>query len=212
MAMAMAAVTGLAVDSAERAHARLRARTRDMHGTLDALPMALALAAGEIERAGYLRALQATEAGFSAIEEPARLALRGKARDFAAQWPARGALLHADIVALGGLPGVGGARAAHTPGGGAEALGLLYVLEGSLLGARVIWRRMNQSGAWQRLQPGRPLQFHALDQQRSVERWSCFLALLDDGLCEPADVEAACGAARRAFGEFIGNFGRAERG
>ena len=38
-------------------------------------------------------------------------------------------------------------------------------------------------------------------------------ALLDDGLCEPAAVvEAACGAARWAAGEFTGNFARAARG
>jgi hypothetical protein len=35
---------------------------------------------------------------------------------------------------------------------------------------------------------------------------------LDDGLCEPAAVEAACNGARCAFGEFIGDLGRAAHG
>ena len=46
----------------------------------------------------------------------------------------------------------------------------------------------------------------------AAERWSGFLALPDDRLCEPATVGVACGAARWAFGEFIGNFGRAAHG
>jgi len=47
----------------------------------------------------------------------------------------------------------------------------------------------------------------------AVERRSGLQALLDDRLCEPAAVmEAACGAARWAAGEFTGNFARAARG
>jgi hypothetical protein len=47
----------------------------------------------------------------------------------------------------------------------------------------------------------------------AVERWSGLLALLDERPCEPAAVvEPACGAARWAVGECIGNFGRAARG
>ena len=185
------------------ARARLRIETRASHAALDALPVALALARGEADRATYLRALQATASVFGRLEAAAREALpEGNA--FAARWPARAPCLRADIAALGGAEwGVEAMPAACDSA--PQALGWLYVLEGSLLGGQAIRRRLIETGRWWSLQP---LSFHALPKDTAAARWGATLALLDAHVASARELACAAVAARDAFDAFIKAFAR----
>lgn len=105
----------------------------------------------------------------------------------------RTSLLRGDLDAMGlaAPPAAAGAIAAHSIG---EALGLMYVLEGSTLGGRAIRREVEARG-------GDMAGLGFLDPYgaRTGERWRSFLAVLDDVLETPAACDAAVAGALAGF-------------
>lgn len=111
--------------------------------------------------------------------------------DFAARQ--RTPSLERDLIALGcaGEPATRDAVGASDP---AEALGLMYVLEGSTLGGRVIRRSIEA-------QRGDMNGLSFLDPygDRVGERWKSFLAVLDAAATTPEATDAMIGGARAGF-------------
>lgn len=114
---------------------RLRSATADVHAELDAVSDAAGFFGSRGAYAGYLgatlRARRAIEDGLDAARIEERFPL----------WPQRriSEALAADIVDLGGsLPGAPTAVPHYSA---AAALGALYVLEGSALGAKLLEKR-----------------------------------------------------------------------
>ena len=103
--------------------------------------------------------------------------------------------LDRDLKALGAtVAGLVPVCAVASPASVAEALGMLYVLEGSTLGGHVIGRRMASEGL-DRV----GLTFLDPYGARVGERWRDFLAVLERETASDAAREAAATGARRAF-------------
>ena len=79
----------------------------------------------------------------------------------------------------------------------AHALGCLYVIEGSSLGARVLLRQVRRLG--HDAQSGARF-LHAHADGESGSRWPRFLALLESAGSDPAMTAPACDAAVETFG------------
>lgn len=166
------------------AHVRLRAATQDSHQRLE-------------DRVDILGRIQTPEGrrelveGFSGLHADAEAAI--------APWLAnhpglqfetrrRSAHLARDLVAVGGsAPPARPIVVASA----AEALGLMYVLEGSTLGGRVIRKQVTARG-----QDMTGLSFLDPYGEAVGERWKSFLAVLGD---EP-DTEALVAGAVAGFG------------
>lgn len=101
--------------------------------------------------------------------------------------------LSADLETLGGEAAPAPARAAPVAGV-SEALGRMYVLEGSTLGGRVIRRAAEARGAGMR-----GLSFLDPYGERVGERWRAFLAVVDRQACTPEDVAAMIAGAVAGF-------------
>lgn len=166
------------------AHLRLRAATHEDHQRLEARIDIL----GRIEtRAGRRRLVE----GFSGLHADAEAALSPwlaalPGLDFDAR--RRSAHLTRDLAAVGG--------AAPPPepiavGGLGEALGLMYVLEGSSLGGRVIRRQVIARG-----EDMTGLSFLDPYGEAVGERWRSFLAVLG---AHADDTEAMVAGAQGGF-------------
>lgn len=164
----------------------LRAATADAHDRVDALFSQCDLTG----RAGYGAFLQAQAAAFLPIERAIDASDWG---DAVPDWPARrrGALLLGDLAALGlPVPDANSTRAG--PLAGTEAiLGTVYVLEGSRLGGAVLVRAVP---------PGWPRAFLGA---ADPALWRGLIELLDRNLQNPAQLELAATAARKAFDMFV---------
>lgn len=106
-------------------------------------------------------------------------------------WPERrrSHLLAADLAALGVAPPGAGAMAFDTP---EEALGAVYVLEGSRLGGAMLARTVPEHFPLRFLTPAAP------------QRWRALIELLDRSLVSDEQRAAAIGAACRVFALFEG--------
>lgn len=105
----------------------------------------------------------------------------------------RSVQLSADLEALGGEAAPASAPPAPVSGI-SEALGRMYVLEGSTLGGRVIRRAAEARGAGMR-----GLSFLDPYGERVGERWRAFLAVVDRQACTPEDVAAMIAGAVAGF-------------
>lgn len=142
---------------------RLRAATSDTHAAIDAMASSWRLQTA----AGYGAFLSASAAALTPLE----LALeRSGVGDWLPDWPlrARRAALAADLAALGLTPPEFAPAEIPSLAFGA---GVLYVLEGSRLGARFISRRV------QAADPGLPLAY--LTHGQGEDFWRSFLTWLD---------------------------------
>ncbi|MFC3070812.1 biliverdin-producing heme oxygenase [Phenylobacterium soli] len=108
--------------------------------------------------------------------------------DFAAR--RRSALIARELAALGGEPPAEAEMASPTASSRAEALGLLYVLEGSTLGGRMIRRQVAAGGG-----DFTGLGFLDPYGDAAGDRWRAFLSVLAVEAGEgPAIAAAVCGA------------------
>jgi heme oxygenase (biliverdin-IX-beta and delta-forming) len=163
------------------AHARLKARTAAAHARVDA-------AFGRFDlgrRESYVRFLQAHGRVVPAVE--AALG-QGGPLDGLPDWRLRTGCLESDLAAFGHtlpLP-----IADVLPQGSGERFGLLYVLEGSRLGGRLLLRRV---GA------GFPARYLAAVHQPG--EWRAFTRALDDRAAaeDGAWVEAMVAGALHGF-------------
>ena len=160
----------------------LVAATRDLHDRLDrgvGLPADLP---------AYRRYLAATWRFRSAVE-PALAGAQAAGRTAGWQFLPILPALGRDIAALGMIPP--GKGPALTLTGMDEALGALYVVEGSALGARLIGQRAQDLG----LGPARGAG-HLAAQRGEAGRWRQFLDRLQG---VGPDIDLAVPAARRVF-------------
>lgn len=141
------------------AHAIVKARTAAAHARVDA-------AFGRFDlgrRESYVRFLQAHGRVVPAVE--AALG-QGGPQDCLPDWRPRTACLESDLAAFGEELPVPIANA--VPSGAAERFGLLYVLEGSRLGGRLLLRRV-----------GAGFPTHYLSAIHQPGEWRAFTRALD---------------------------------
>ena len=162
----------------------MRDRTAAAHASLD----------GTIGGFDDLQAYKTYLFGMSAFRLPVEQAMA------AAPWPARlapfsaddiGALILSDCADLGMAPAtpVAAPTIAETP----EAmLGMLYVLEGSALGARLLYRRAKALGLTESFGAR-----HLAAQAAVTDRWPRFLALLE--ATEAIEIDRVAEASTAAF-------------
>jgi heme oxygenase len=151
----------------------IRAVTRPLHDRIETAPALTRLMARDLRRADYVAALQAKFRFHAALQAvlPARLTRLGLA------WPVPAhalAALASDLTALGAsvpaVPRAPGLCRAFGP------VGALYVIEGSLLGGRVIGRHVGETLGVTPDSGGAFFRGTTADSAR--ERWRRFCALL----------------------------------
>jgi len=163
----------------------LRARTAEAHAALDA-------SVGPFDSvAAYRRYLRGIHA-FRAPVERALVDLPGVPLPITA-------LIEADMTAASVAPVL--ARDFDLPGDPSALAGILYVLQGSALGARVLYPRARALGQ---------ASAHLAAQAGDRPAWAAFCARLD--AVEPFDAEAAAGGALATFGFALDAFRHAGDG
>lgn len=179
-------------------HERLRVATATLHRATEA-----AFDAGDrlATMAGYVDLLDRLWSLHAGVED----ALRSHGGDLpglALEALRRSPLLALDIETLAGrpprLPPSGLAYASPE-----AALGGIYVVEGSILGGRVLMRRAERSLGVSATQGGR---FLAGDGAATGARWRAFLAVLAALPAAGAAADAAEGGARGTFAAFLACF------
>lgn len=165
-------------------HRRLREATGNAHTRVDSL-----FGRFDLTRRDDYAALLAAHA--DAVLPVEALLDRGGAERLTADWPQRrrGPSIRADLAALGApvsVPEIAGAVAEI-----AAMAGMLYVLEGSRLGARFLARGVPDH--WPRAY---------LSSHQPSHMWPELLAKIDSLLYEPQLVDVAVIAANQTFGRF----------
>lgn len=184
--------------------ARLRAATHHDHHRLDRHPRLSRLLDRDLDREGYADALAGLYGAQSSLEAAVCLGLErlGVSPSDSGGYclDARAPALRDDLARLGANP----AGCPMTPLAVPERLetliGLLYVLEGSRLGARVIARHVRAS-----LGPAAPLRFFAeADGAAHWLGWRAFAerAMLENELAGLACIDEAAHGAKAAFALF----------
>ncbi|EAU41370.1 hypothetical protein FP2506_01345 [Fulvimarina pelagi HTCC2506] len=174
-------------------HAILRERTDREHRELDA----------------YLGKIWATSEDYAAyirmnhrshhVLEPAVETVLGMHRQPVTYLPMRAAL-DRDVATLGIRPLAGRSFRLRGSTEGASLIGVLYVLEGSRLGARMLHQRVKQS-SWMDRFATMPLAFfEAASQSRDFfKRMNALESLMIDG----DDIESAVSSAKATFALFM---------
>ncbi|MBN9080210.1 MAG: hypothetical protein BGP04_18245 [Rhizobiales bacterium 62-17] len=168
---------------------RLRTATNDAHRELDALFTQLDLRT----RASYLSFLEASAAALLPLE--ARLTQSGAAvllDDWSERM--RSEALMRDIQTLGGTIAPLSVRDRFDV---AEMVGIIYVLEGSRLGARMLIKMVSASS-----DPAVAAATAYLGHGAGQPFWRNFLSFLDRLTLAPDEIERAIAGARYAFSLF----------
>lgn len=171
------------------AHRRLRDATRSDHQRLESRMDILARIATPDGRRALVERFYRLHAEAEAALAPWLHDLPGL--DFDAR--RRSDRLERDLVAVGGQPAVAPAADIVVPDV-RDALGRLYVLEGSTLGGRMIRRAVEARGEGMA-----GLSFLDPYGDQAGERWRSFLAVIDDQARSPADTEAMVSGAVAGF-------------
>jgi heme oxygenase len=170
----------------------LRRQTRADHHGLDAHPTLVRLVRPGLDLVHYAEALGALHPAQQVLEA---LVAKGL-HDLSLEYPfsSRMTWLEADLERLGASPPAAAGRKPSPPTNLAELVGLLYVLEGSRLGASVIAQKVRVS-----LGEGIPLAF--FDNADGERTWPMFRDFAVTH-CPMGQAEAAISSARQAFGCF----------
>jgi len=196
---------------ADLTRSALRRSTNGLHAQLDELAVTRRLADGSISRHDYIGVLRASKTLFASQEIPARKILRSQAGNFLDRWPARYFDIAADLATLAGSGQIfestcdsSDTMPTNQPGATpASAAGVLYVLEGSLLGGMAIATALLKNAAWSR---ELPMRFHGQPAQSALQRWRAYSSLLEQLVRTEADIEQAATAARLTFQAFINDY------
>lgn len=184
-----AAMNGLVGGQAVRV--ALRNATGPVHERLHRAPSFAALARGELALAGYAELLGRLGACYIAASEHVPIA------------PARLALLHDDLAALG-VPPAPAPRLAG-PRTATARLGWRYVIDGSIFGGRVIHRQLDylfgQAERGRRFFRGTP---------GAAQDWQRLCARLERAGSEPEARDEIIAGALAAFSAFEALIGQAE--
>ena len=184
----------------ESARQILRERTHAAHERLHHLPAFAALAAGTLDRDGYVALLGRLYGFHAPIEAALATALGGERGALAPAGWRRADLLRADLRHLGA--GDGGPLPMLAPPAlpsRAAAIGWLYVVEGSTLGGRVLARALD------RLLPegsadGR--RFLGAGQAPDHPRWAAIGVEIDRCGASPPELDRMIAAAHECFARF----------
>lgn len=156
--------------------ARLRAATHHDHYCLDRHPRLSRLLECDLDRKGYADALASLYGAQSSLEDAVRLGLEqlvvSSADIDGYRLDARAPALHDDLARLGANPNGCPVTPLAAPERLETLVGLLYVLEGSRLGARVIARHVRAS-----LGAAAPLRF--LAEADGAAHWADFRAFAE---------------------------------
>ncbi|NJC02460.1 heme oxygenase [Xanthomonas sp. 3272] len=172
----------------------LRHATQDTHRLVETVPLMQALGQGRVDRAAYaliLRRHHALLAGFEAQLSDWLSTLIGTGWQYRRRVPA----LREDLHTLGQPPQA--PIAAPAAGNDAARWGMLYVIEGSQLGGRIIARTLRKQ------QPALAdaLRYFELANDDPAG-WRRFQAVLDQRLDTSSAREAAIDGAQRMFAHF----------
>ncbi|MDV2452222.1 biliverdin-producing heme oxygenase [Xanthomonas hortorum] len=172
----------------------LRDATQGVHCLVEAIPLMQALGQGRVDRDAYaliLRRHHALLAGFEAQLRNWLSALAGTGWQYRRRVPA----LREDLRVLGQQPGT--AIAAPAAGNDAARWGMLYVIEGSQLGGRMIARSLRKQ------QPGLAdaLRYFELADDDPAG-WRHFQTVLNQRLDTPCARAAAIDGAQAMFAHF----------
>ncbi|MBO9769035.1 MULTISPECIES: biliverdin-producing heme oxygenase [Xanthomonas] len=172
----------------------LRHATQDAHRLVEAVPLMQALAQGQVDSAAYaqiLRRHHALLAGFETQYGNWLTTLVGNGWQYRRRVPA----LRDDLHALGQQPDLPVALPASAED--AARWGMLYVIEGSQLGGRVIARSLRKQ---QPALAGALRYFEMADDDPAG--WRRFQAALDRRLATPSARDAAIDGAQAMFAHF----------
>lgn len=193
-------VPGIAVGGPSRNDAAwrtLQAATAALHAQVEATPLMAALMSPAVDRTVCVEVLQRLLRIHAGWEE------LNAARLQSLSWPwrprARG--LRFDLMALGVRPATQ-AVAAPRADCDAEAWGMLYVVEGSALGGRLIARHLRAHV---------PQLAEAIEHFEAADAgpgWPAFRAALEQALPDDASRARAAGAAQAMFTHFHGQLAR----
>lgn len=181
-------------DAAWRA---LQAATAALHGQVEATPLMAALMSPAVDRGLCVEVLQRLLRIHAGWEEANATRLQ------ALSWPWRPRAhgLRHDLMALGVRPATQ-TLAAPRADCDADAWGMLYVVEGSALGGRLIARHLRAHV---------PRLAEAIQHFEAAEAgpgWPAFRAALEQALPDEASRARAASAARAMFSHFHGQFVR----
>lgn len=177
---------------------RLRDATRSLHHAVDHHPLLAPLARPDLQPEQYLHVLR-TFLWIHATLQPVLVqAIANAGRPY--ELADRIAWLHGDFEAFRVVPGIRPHPfQAATPGDSAALAGMLYVIEGSMLGGRVIARQLAKS-----LDIGRETgaRFFSGWGDETGPRWEVFLRYAE-AICPLQHGEVAVAAAMGLFKELL---------
>lgn len=178
-------------------HAKLREATRNLHRRLDHHPLLAPLVQPGLDQRHYGDALLALYGVHAPLEEAIATFFNRQHPgifDYASR--SKTPALTADLAELGRTPSPT-SRSITVPvqeiNSLAESVGVLYPLEGSMLGAQVILRQL-QTGSGDHL----PTRFFSCYGDQAHVRWRSFLAWADTH-CPAAQHDIAIAAAQQVF-------------
>jgi len=184
----------------------LRRATADRHAALDSHPALAALAAGRLDLDGYRR-LMAVLYGFYLGHDPVvaeACRLHGIERHGFSYAP-RAEIIARDLAALGMPPSPPGHRAVDPIDSPASLAGLLYVIEGSMLGGGVL---SHSTAALLAETGGRGDAYWRWCRDAGAQRWAMTCRMIEE-MAATVDARremiAAAEAAFDAFGDRLRN-------
>lgn len=174
----------------------LKQATQAAHTQLEALVDAKALLDGSLGLEGYARLILGNYHWHQLIE-PALLAAFADDDDFDYRPRRKLPALEADLACLGLHPQrLRAELSPPEPASQAQALGLLYVIEGATLGGSVIRRALKQQPD---IKATGALHYYGLYGEELGPRWRATRELLNARLSRTEDLEQACRFAALAF-------------
>ncbi|MFU8788057.1 MAG: biliverdin-producing heme oxygenase [Methylobacter sp.] len=180
------------VDNRLDALAALRRGTHDLHQRLESAPLFARLSAADLTRDDYICVLVALQHLYAGLETGLIHSLRQHTPDY--RYTPRLPLLQRDLAQLGGAAALNPDLPPASVAGLAATLGMLYVIEGSALGGKLLRERLqSRLGA----AVGGALAFYGLEGD-----WPATQTLLRGSLT-PDDIDQAVMAARQTFLLFI---------
>ncbi len=177
-------------------HAKLREATKNLHRRLDHHPLLAPLVQPGLDQRQYGDALLALYGVHAPLEDALATFFNQRPGVFDYASRSKTSALKADLAQLGRTP-IPITVPAHAIGSLAESVGVLYPLEGSMLGAQVILRQLQtRSGG------DLPVHFFSCYGDLAHVHWRSFLAWADIH-CPAAQHDVAIAAAQRVFNTII---------
>jgi heme oxygenase len=180
---------------------RLKSETRDEHTATERTALARAMLQGTMTRAEYKAQLGAYRLVHEAIDRrlassPFAAAIAGPSPKTARLAGDLGNLASVEETRGRGVEGATRSLVALIDGAlPAALLGIVYVMEGSSLGAAILYPRLKDALGL----PAEALTYYCGDGSATLDRWRAFGARMNAALVEPDDQERALAAARATF-------------